>query len=235
MTAAPRLDTGFFVGTENVILGSQPLALPEPCIQVEDRSGLLGKLGIPGKDPIAVVPGFNRILAQNAPDGAATHRFAQDALHPCGDIAQGLTAERLLGIRHQLTGHSFHPGVIQRGKNLPCVPGPAGLAGNPRLRPNAYATAGLAVQKAPRASQLPRPPGRSPDAAARPTETVGPAGVRLSCTEPRVGLPATRLLEMPENICGQVQAYAPSFPSTRYGFSPCREIVRYRLYPGHRL
>ena len=63
MTAAPRLDTGFFVGTENVILGSQPLALPEPCIQVEDRSGLLGKLGIPGKEPIAVVPGFNRILA----------------------------------------------------------------------------------------------------------------------------------------------------------------------------
>ena len=119
MTAATRLDAGFFVSTENVILGTQRLALPEPRIQVEDRPRFFRKLGIPGKDPRALVPGFNRILAQNAPDGASTHRFAQGALDPCPDIAHGRATERLLGIRHQLTGHGFHQGVVQGGKNPP--------------------------------------------------------------------------------------------------------------------
>src|SRR5262249_30142679 len=41
------------------------------------------------------------------------------------DVGQGLAAQGLLGFGDQCTGDRLDQGVVQRGKNPPCGPGPA--------------------------------------------------------------------------------------------------------------
>jgi len=61
MAAQPRLDTGLFLGADNVVLGAEGVALPGARIQIHHPARLLGKVGITGKDPILVPPGVDRI------------------------------------------------------------------------------------------------------------------------------------------------------------------------------
>ncbi len=61
MAALPRLDTGLFIGADDVVLGAKGVTLPGARIQIQHPARLLGKVGITGKDPILVPPGFDCI------------------------------------------------------------------------------------------------------------------------------------------------------------------------------
>ena len=66
MAAAAGLDAGLLVGAEDVILGAQGLALPHARIEVQNRAGLLGEVGITRKNPVLVPPRFDGIRIQDS-------------------------------------------------------------------------------------------------------------------------------------------------------------------------
>jgi hypothetical protein len=49
------LDTGLFIGTNNVILGAKGFALPYLSVQIQNPPGLGGKEGITGKNPVLIL------------------------------------------------------------------------------------------------------------------------------------------------------------------------------------
>src|SRR5712691_3632749 len=122
MAADTGLDAGFLVGTEDVVLGTKELALPFAGIQVQNRAGLLGKVGITRKDPVRVPPRFDGIGIQHPPHRAATDGCAQGVTRPGCDVGQGLPTQRLLGFRDQFTGERLDQRLVQRGKKPPCGP-----------------------------------------------------------------------------------------------------------------
>ena len=71
------LDTGLFISTNNVILGTKGGVLPYPSVQIQDPPGLGGEEWITGKNPVLVLPGFNRIGLQDAPDCTPADGFPQ--------------------------------------------------------------------------------------------------------------------------------------------------------------
>jgi hypothetical protein len=103
MTTAAGLDAGLLVGAQDVVLGTQGLVLPPTRIEIENRSGLVGEVGITGKDPVFVPPRFDGIRRENPPHRAATDRCAQRVAGSGGDVGQRLPTQRLLGFRDQCT------------------------------------------------------------------------------------------------------------------------------------
>ncbi len=176
MAAATGLDAGLLVGAEDVVLGAQGLALPPACIEVQNRSGLLGEVGITRKDPVLVLPRFDGIGIQHPPHGAATDRCAQRLASPGSDVSQGLPTQRLLGFRDQFTGNRFDERVVQRGKKPPCGPGPACRPGKSPPGPSGGATVAPNIDAAVPVAQ---PRGWTPavgDTRAEPGWPVAAAG-----------------------------------------------------------
>jgi hypothetical protein len=95
MTTASRLHARCLVGAEAIIRGTERLAMLDARIEVGDRPGFVRKLGIPRKEPRAIWPGFDRVLGQDTPDGASTHRLLQGATAPSRDVPHGLATEGL--------------------------------------------------------------------------------------------------------------------------------------------
>ena len=54
MATAAGLDAGLLIGAEDVVLGPQGYALPQARIEVQHRAGLVGDVGITGKNPVLV-------------------------------------------------------------------------------------------------------------------------------------------------------------------------------------
>ena len=140
MATAAGLDTGLLVGAQDMVLGTQGLALPPPRIEVQNRPGLVGKVRIPWKDPVCVPPRFDDIRRENPPHRAATDRCAQRVADPCGDVGQRLPTQRLLGFRDQFTSDRLDQRMVQRGKNQPCGPAPACRPGKSPPEPSGDAT-----------------------------------------------------------------------------------------------
>jgi hypothetical protein len=118
--AAARLDAGFLVGADDVVLRSQRLALPDPLVEIEDTARLIGEVGIPWEDPAAMVPWANGVLGEPAPDGClpngghepAADHFTLDLGHAEAgkgkpDFAREFTRESLYG--DDDTGGERHP------------------------------------------------------------------------------------------------------------------------------
>ena len=85
MLAAARLDTGFFVCRHHEFVCTQCGPFPGFRIQIEDATGLMGKVRIAGKDPAAVAPRLQSVRIQPAPEGHTTdlrHDAASDDLAP---------------------------------------------------------------------------------------------------------------------------------------------------------
>ena len=143
MAADTGLDAGFLVGTEDVVLGAKALALPGAGIQVQNRAGLLGKVGISRKDPVLVSPGFDGVSIQNTPYGTTTDRCPQGVASPGRYVGEGLPTQRLLGFRDQFTSDCLDQRMVQRGKNPPCGPGLACLPAKSRPEPTGGATVAL--------------------------------------------------------------------------------------------
>ena len=77
--SAACLDAGLFIGGENELLGAEFTALPDALVQIQDPSGLGFKIGISRKDPAAVLPRPDGILAQPSPDGGITQGCGETA------------------------------------------------------------------------------------------------------------------------------------------------------------
>jgi hypothetical protein len=52
MAADTRLEAGLFIGAEDVVLGAKRRVLPEARIPIQNRSRLLGEVGITRRDPV---------------------------------------------------------------------------------------------------------------------------------------------------------------------------------------
>src|SRR5271169_280448 len=66
MLAAARLNAGFLVGTDDVVLRPQSLAFPHSLVEIEDTTRLVGEVGIPWEDPAAMVPWANGVFGEPA-------------------------------------------------------------------------------------------------------------------------------------------------------------------------
>jgi hypothetical protein len=82
------LDTGLFIGTNNVILGAKGFALPYLSVQIQNPPGLGGKEGITGENPVLLLPGFHRIGLQDAPDSTPTDGFPQGLVGATSEVCQ---------------------------------------------------------------------------------------------------------------------------------------------------
>src|SRR5438093_12639198 len=73
MAAHTSLDTGLLVRREDELVTSKRLALPDPCVQVQNAPRLSGKIVIARKEPTAVLPGSDGVFVQPAPDRAVSN------------------------------------------------------------------------------------------------------------------------------------------------------------------
>lgn len=71
MFAQARLDAGFLIRREDIIGWTQRHAIPDPFVEIEDLSGLLGELWIAWEQPASVTPRTDGILGQPAPQGCS--------------------------------------------------------------------------------------------------------------------------------------------------------------------
>jgi hypothetical protein len=79
--APPGLNAGLLVSAENVIVCPQRCTFPTALIKIEDAASLAGKLWVAWKDPGAMMPGPQRVLAEPTPEGGATDLRDDAARH----------------------------------------------------------------------------------------------------------------------------------------------------------
>jgi hypothetical protein len=58
-----------------VVVGTERLALPGAGVQVKDAFGLDGEVGVADRDPGPVLPGFDRVVGEDAPHGGRRDRI----------------------------------------------------------------------------------------------------------------------------------------------------------------
>jgi hypothetical protein len=74
MAAMTGLNAGFLISAEHTVLWEERLAFPDPFVQIQDPSGLLLEVRVPGKDPTPVAPRLDRILGEPAPESGVANR-----------------------------------------------------------------------------------------------------------------------------------------------------------------
>src|SRR5713101_2614354 len=121
--AEASLNTRLLIGTEDVVLGAQGFLLPVPRRQIHHAPGLLSEVGVAGKDPILVPPGFEGSGRQNPPDRAATDRLAQRRAGLPGEVCGREPTQRQAGSMNSLTRHGLDESLLQGGTTRPCVLG----------------------------------------------------------------------------------------------------------------
>src|SRR5215475_1252152 len=122
MAPNARLNTRLFIGADDVILGTKWFPLPGPGVQIQYLPSFVGKLRISGKNLVFVLPGFDGIGIENAPDRAGTDGLAQGPTRLHSEVCRREPTQRQASIVDRLTRTGFHEGTVQRGKT-----GPSGL------------------------------------------------------------------------------------------------------------
>src|SRR5512133_2737547 len=69
VTTNPGLDARLLVGADDVVLEAETQALPQPRVEIQDHSRLLGEPRITREDPMLIAPRLDRIAIQDTPDG----------------------------------------------------------------------------------------------------------------------------------------------------------------------
>src|SRR5271157_3228598 len=142
MTADSRLDAGLLVGTDDAVRAPQRLTLPSPCVEVQDRSGFHGKPRVAWVDPVLVLPGFDSVGVQNAPNRAPADRLAQLTTGLRCEVSQRLAAQGFLRPTDQLASDRLDDGLIQGGKSGVWPRAPARPPRQNHQRPNVASSAG---------------------------------------------------------------------------------------------
>ena len=109
MTAAARLNAGFFVGGDDEFVVMQRLLFPDAFIKIENTASLDRKFRIARENPTAVLPGSDRIGVKPTP-----HRTVTDSGHKSGladlraQIGDTPTRERNVISGRQFTGEGLY-------------------------------------------------------------------------------------------------------------------------------
>jgi hypothetical protein len=69
--SAAGLNTGLFICTDDVIIGTQWSTLLDALVKIEDGSRFASKVRIAGEDPASVFPGAKGIAAEPSPQSSA--------------------------------------------------------------------------------------------------------------------------------------------------------------------
>ena len=115
---SPGLDARLLVGGHDVLVGAESTALPAAGIQIEDRAGSGGEVGVAREDPAAVAPGPDRVLTEPAPEGRPGDRRGDatrdDRPAQLGDAEP---PEGQPELRRPGAGERLHLNGHRRGKN----------------------------------------------------------------------------------------------------------------------
>src|SRR5215207_820473 len=169
MTATPGLDGGFLVGADHEFICSERHTFPPPFVKVQNPSGFLGEVGVPGEDPRAMVKGSNGVLGEPSPDGGARDLGHYASLYHLPSHLLGTPAtQRYPAAVRKLTSYGLHLHSHRRGKRLGAYLSEVDLPARPdSLHRTACATSKPparwcpAEQRSPSWGSLLRPTGRS--------------------------------------------------------------------------
>ena len=142
VTANSRLDAGLLVSADDAIRARQRLAMPSPCVEVQDRSGFDGKSRVAWVDPVLVLPGFDSGSVENAPNRASADRLAQLTTGLSCEVSQRLAAQGFLRAADQLASDGLDDCLIQGGKSGVWPRDPSRLPKQIRLPTNVASNAG---------------------------------------------------------------------------------------------
>ncbi len=119
---------GLLVGADHIGVRLQLLALEDPVVQVQDHSGLGGKVGVAGEDPGAVLPRLDRVLGQPAPQRGGGDVVDQAGGQDLGaQFSEAPAAKRDAAGGGQLTGDRLARGD-HRGREGARAAGPLAVA-----------------------------------------------------------------------------------------------------------
>lgn len=123
MNTTTRLNTSFFIGTDDIFFRAKGLAIPNTVIQVQNTPCLVLKIGVTGKNPAPILPGLNSIFVEPTPYCGTADRCGNPALRSqpryfaCGKPRQGFVE-----FRWQLTGQRLNLYCDLRGKKQGVFP-----------------------------------------------------------------------------------------------------------------
>lgn len=109
VSAAARLNTGFFVGGDDEFVVMERPLFPDALIKIEDTAGLGRKFRIARENPTAVLPGPDRIGVKPTPHRAVTDCGHKSGLaHLGAQIGDTPTRQWHVVSGRQFTGQGFY-------------------------------------------------------------------------------------------------------------------------------
>ena len=117
---AAGLNAGLFVGRDDVVVSAQRSAFPDAFVQIEDRTGFVGKVGIAREDPASMLPGAKGIAAEPAPQRSAAD-LGNQALrnYVLADLLDREAGQRKSEAVRKLAGQCFNLHDEAGGKSGP--------------------------------------------------------------------------------------------------------------------
>jgi len=105
----PGLNARLFVGRDNKLVSAQWSAFPDAMVQIEDRAGLGGKIGITGKDPASMLPRAKGIATEPAPQSSSTDLGDKaPSNHVLPDLLNGKPGQRKSEAVREFTGQRLN-------------------------------------------------------------------------------------------------------------------------------
>lgn len=115
--SAACLDTGFFIGTDHIVIRPQRDSLEYPEIQIQDARRSFRKERVSGKDPTPVIPGLDRVTMQVTPYGLNAYgKYNASIRCLFGDIGMTETGQGEPQLGGEFTGRGFDLHNALRGK-----------------------------------------------------------------------------------------------------------------------
>jgi hypothetical protein len=132
MFSEARLDAGFFVRTENELMGPEFTALPMVLVEIQKSAGFLFEVWVARKDPAAVLPRTDGVLVKPAPYCGVAEGCGQTSVpHMRSEFGYPPTRKGRASDRGKLTGNGFNVHDQFWGEKPGGVPGVGSLPDPP--------------------------------------------------------------------------------------------------------
>jgi len=190
--AHARLDAGFLVRAEHVLVRAERFSLPGPLVQVKDAPGLEGEVRVAGEDPRPVLPGLQGVVGEPAAHGGRRDR-RDDAAGSCmaGQFRAGPAGQRRPARGGQLASQGLHLGHDPGGE-LARPAGPRASASPSRpcsqYRRRHLRAVSSQIPSRPAIAEFAAPPAASSTIRARMTIWYGAVPRREGLQLPAAGL-----------------------------------------------
>ena len=124
------MDAGLLVGRDHVFVCAQGLPLPGSCVEIENTACLVGKIGIPGEDPAAMLPRADGVFREPPPDGRVADRGDEAPANDLSlDLSRGEAGQGQADLARQLAGEGLNGDDGVGGERRPV--GPRGSSSRP--------------------------------------------------------------------------------------------------------